>query len=157
MAKQLCIVAIALLAGLAAGCAPRLSSSPHGFWQANRLDRHGDPVGRWNLYYDDAHAKPLTQGHYRRGQARGRWRYFAPTGGVVRQEYYRAHGLSDITYYHTNGQVARQGQARVVTEPDGLHFYWFGDWLNYSEAGVLQKIETYQNGHLVVTRRVQTI
>jgi len=157
MAKQLRLVLFALLGGLAAACAPRLSSSPRGFWHTNRLDRHGDPIGRWNLYYDDAHARPLTQGRYRRGQARGRWRYYSPTGGLVRQESYRAHGLSDITYYHSNGQVARQGQARVVTEPDGMHFYWFGEWLNYSEAGILQKIEMYQNGHLVMTRRVQNI
>jgi antitoxin component YwqK of YwqJK toxin-antitoxin module len=151
------LVSFALLSMLATACAPRLSSGPRGFWHSNRLDRHGDPIGRWNLYYDDAHAKLLTQGHYRHGQARGRWRFYAPTGYLVRQEQYRSHGLSDITYYHPNGQVARQGHARVVTEADGLHFYWFGDWLAYSETGVLQKIETYQNGHRIATRRVLTL
>lgn len=151
------LLSFALLGVLATACAPRLSSGPRGFWHTNRLDRHGDPIGRWNVYYDDAHAQPFTRGRYRHGQATGRWRYYAPTGALVRLERYRRHGLSDITYYHPNGQVARQGQARVADEPDGLHFYWFGEWLSYSETGVLQKVETYQNGHLVSTRRVQTI
>jgi hypothetical protein len=157
MAERMRPLFLALLSVLATACAPRLSSGPRGFWHTNRLDRHGDPIGRWNVYYDDAHAKPFTQGHYRHGQAKGRWSYYAPTGVLSRQERYHRHGLSDITYYHPNGHIARQGQARVTNEPDGLHFYWFGEWLNYSEAGTLQKVETYQNGHLVATRRVQNI
>lgn len=147
----------ALLSVLATACAPRLSSGPRGFWHPNRLDRHGDPIGRWNVYYDDAQARPLTRGHYRHGQPVGRWRYYAPTGNLVRQERYRSRGLSDLTYYHPNGQVARQGHARVVSGPDGLHFFWFGEWLNYSETGALFKIETFQNGHLVATRRIQNL
>ncbi len=148
------VLLVALLSVGATACASRLSGGPRGFWHANRLDRRGDPTGRWHTYYDDAHARPHTLGHYRHGQPRGRWRYYSPTGGLVRQERYHRHGLSNLTYYHPNGQVARQGQARVANEPDGLHFYWFGEWLNYSETGMLQKIETYQNGRLVATRRV---
>lgn len=151
------LVSFVLLCVLATACAPRLSSSPRGFWHSNRLNRHGDPVGRWHVYYDDAKTRPLTQGRYRRGQAVGRWRYYTPTGSLVRQERYRPHGLSDITYYHPNGQVARQGQARVSDEADGLHFYWFGEWLTYSDNGLLQQVETYQNGHRVATRRIQNL
>ena len=152
------LVAI-FLSALATACAtsPRVSNTARGFWHTNRLDRHGDPIGRWNVYYDSAQAKPFTQGRYRHGRAVGRWRYYAPVGGLVREERYRRHGLNDITYYHPNGHIARQGHARVVDEPDGLHFYWFGDWLTYSETGVLQKIETYQSGKLVTTRRVQNL
>ena len=151
------VLSFALLAVLAAACAPRLSSGPRGFWHANRLNRHGDPVGRWQLYYDEARTKPLTRGHYRRGQATGRWYYYTPAGSLVRQEHHRPHGLSDLTYYHPNGRVARRGQAHVADEPDGLHFYWFGEWLSYSDNGTLQKIETYQNGRLVDTQRIQNL
>lgn len=150
-------VIFTLLSVLAAACTPRLTHGPRGFWHTNRLDRRGDPIGRWNVYYDEAQTKPLTQGRYRHGRPTGRWRYYAPTGALARQERYHRHGLSDLTYYHPNGQVARQGQARVADEPDGLHFYWFGEWLSYSETGVLQKVEIYQNGRLVDTRRVESI
>jgi antitoxin component YwqK of YwqJK toxin-antitoxin module len=151
------VLSFALLVVLTTACAPRLSSGPRGFWHPNRLNRHGDPVGRWNLYYDEAHTKPLTRGRYRHGQATGRWYYYSPTGSLVRQERHRRHGLSDLTYYHPNGQIARQGHARVSNEPDGLHFYWFGEWLSYSDSGTLQKIETYQNGRLVATQRIQNL
>jgi antitoxin component YwqK of YwqJK toxin-antitoxin module len=146
-----------LLVVLVTACAPRLSQGPRGFWHTNRLNRQGDPIGRWNLYYDEAHTKPLTRGRYRRGQATGRWYYYTPTGSLVRQEHHRPHGLSDLTYYHPNGQIARQGHARVSDEADGLHFYWFGEWLSYSDNGALQKIETYQNGHLIDTQRIQNL
>lgn len=142
---------------LATACAPRIISGPRGFWHPNRLDRHGDPIGRWNVYYDNAQAQSYTRGRYRHGRPVGRWRYYAPTGGLVRQERYRSHGLSDLTYYHPNGQVARRGRARVADEADGLHFYWFGEWLSYSPAGLLQTIETYQNGRVVSTRRIQNL
>ena len=149
---------LVLLPAVVGACAtPRVSNTPRGFWHTNRLDRHGDPQGRWNVYYDSAQAKPFTQGRYRHGRPKGRWRYYSPVGGLVRQERYRRHGFSDITYYHPNGRIARQGHARVADEPDGLHFYWFGDWLNYSESGRLQKVETYQGGKLITTRRVQTL
>ena len=151
------LVSFALLGVLATACAPRLTSGPRGFWHTNRLNRQGDPVGRWMVYYDEAKTRPLTQGRYRRGQATGRWRYYTPAGSLVRQEQHRPHGLSDITYYHPNGQVARQGQARISNEADGLHFYWFGEWLTYSETGLLQQIETYQNGRRVATQRIQSL
>ena len=154
------ILLLALLSVVATACAtssPRVANGPRGFWHANRLDRHGDPQGRWHVYYDSAQARPLTRGRYRHGRAVGRWRYYAPVGGLVRQERYHRHGFSDITYYHANGLVARRGQARVADEPDGLHFYWFGEWLSYSDTGTLQKVEIYQSGRLVATRRVQAL
>lgn len=147
-----------LLSGLATACAPRLASGPRGFWHLNRVDRHGDPQGRWKVYSDDANSQLSTRGRYRHGRPVGHWRYYAPVGGaLVREERYHRHGLSDITYYHPNGQVARRGHARVVDEPSGMHFYWYGEWLSYSDAGVLQKIETYQNGRLVTTSPVKAM
>ncbi|MGI4740186.1 MAG: toxin-antitoxin system YwqK family antitoxin [Janthinobacterium lividum] len=147
---------VAGLVLLATACSPRLSSGPWGFWHTNRVDRHGDPQGRWRVYSDDANSQLSTRGRYRHGRPVGRWRYYAPVGGaLLRQERYHRHGLSDIIYYHPNGQVARTGHARIVDEPGGLHFYWYGEWLSYSDAGVLQKIETYQDGKRVTTSTVK--
>ena len=152
------VLLFALLSGLATACAPRLSSGPRGFWHTNRLDRHGDPQGRWKVYSDDADAQLSTRGRYRHGRPVGRWRYYTPPAGTLaREERYHRRGRSSLIYYHPNGRVARRGHARLVDEPDGMHFYWYGEWLSYSEAGVLQKIETYENGQLVSGSRVNTL
>ena len=152
------ILLLSLLCALAIACAsPRPASGPRGFWHANRVDRHGDPQGRWKVYSDDANTQLSTRGRYRHGRPVGRWRYYTATGSLVRRERYRRHGLSELTYYYPSGQVARRGQARVADEPDGLHFYWFGQWQSYSEAGALQKIETYANGKLVATSVVKSL
>ncbi|GAB3637079.1 hypothetical protein GCM10027422_26690 [Hymenobacter arcticus] len=89
-------------------------------------DRLGQRQGRHRAYYDDAHTQLLTRGRYRHGRPVGRWRYYALAGELQRQERYRRHGFSDISYYYPGGQVARRGRARVVAEPGGPHFFWLG-------------------------------
>jgi len=138
-----------------AGCANRVVPGPRGFWRSNRFDRQGNPQGLWKVYFDSAKVKPFTKGHYRHGQAVRRWRYYSPLGGLERQERYHRQGLSTLTYYYPNGRVARRGRARVVSESDGLHFYWFGEWRNYADTGSLQKVETYTKGKLTATRPVK--
>lgn len=132
------------LAGLATACV--------GSRATERLDRHDQRQGRWMSYYDDARAQPFTRGRYRHGQPVGRWRYYATTGRLQRLERYRRHGFSDITYYYPNGQVARQGRARVVEEPSGPHFYWLGEWNYYSATGCLDSVQTYKLGKRLSTR-----
>jgi antitoxin component YwqK of YwqJK toxin-antitoxin module len=131
-----------LLGGLATACAAR---------PTERLDRHDQRQGRYRTYYDEARTQLLTQGRYRHGQPVGRWRYYALAGTLQRRERYRRHGFSAITYYY-GGQVARCGQARVVEEPAGLHFYWLGEWNYYSPAGALDSVQTYELGKRQSTR-----
>jgi antitoxin component YwqK of YwqJK toxin-antitoxin module len=133
------------LLALATACA---STKP----TAGRTDRQGDRHGRYRTYYDAAHTQLFTRGRYRHGQAVGRWRYYAPTGTLQHKERYRRHGLSDIAYYYPGGRVAKQGRARLADEPDGLHFYWFGDWNYYSPAGTLDSVQTYELGKRRRTR-----
>ncbi len=131
---------------------PASRRGPRGFWRANRLDRQGDRQGRWRSYFDEANTQLQTRGHYRHGQPVGRWRYYSPTGLLERRERYLGQGQSTITYLYPNGRVARQGQARVAAEPGGAHFYWFGEWRQFTETGVLDSVKTYDKG-LVVARR----
>ena len=118
-----------------------------------RLDRHGQRQGRTRIYYDEAHTQIFTKGRYRHGQAVGRWRYFNQASALQHQERYRRHGISEVAYYYPTGRVARRGRARTVDEPDGAHFYWFGDWQFYSPAGALDSIRVYELGHSVRTKR----
>jgi len=150
--------ALLLLSLLATACASTHApgtarTGPRGFWRANRLDRQGDRQGRWRSYFDEANTQLQTRGHYRHGQPVGRWRYYSATGLLERRECYLGRdGRSLLTYYHPNGRVARRGQARVADEPDGAHFYWFGEWQQFTEAGALDSVKTYNKGQLVVRR-----
>jgi antitoxin component YwqK of YwqJK toxin-antitoxin module len=138
------LLLLALLSALATACA--------GSRPAEHLDHHDQRQGRWRTYYDDARTQLFTQGRYRHGQPVGRWRYYDHTSHLQRRERYRHHGFSDITYYYPNGRVARQGRARVVEEPSGLHFYWLGEWQYYSPAGTLDSVQTYALGQRLGTR-----
>ncbi len=133
-----------LLCALAAACtSTRL---------AERTDRRGQRQGRYRTYYDDARTQLFTRSRYRHGQAVGRWRYYAQAGELQRQERYRRHGFSDITYYYPGGRVARRGRARTVDEPGGAHFYWLGEWQFYSPAGTLDSVQAYRFGHRTSTK-----
>jgi len=133
-----------LLMSLLAGCA--------GSRSAEHFDRQGQRQGRFLTYYDDARTQLCTRGRYRHGQPVGRWRYYALAGELQRQERYRRHGFSEITYYHPGGQVARRGRARVVEEQSGPHFYWLGEWQYYSPTGRLDSVQTYALGKRQSTR-----
>ena len=148
------LVTISLVFFVISGCAKRLVPGPRGFWKSNRFDRLGNQIGRWNVYYDSARIIPFTKGRYRHGIAVKLWRYYSPLGVLERKEHYRLKGLSYLTYYYPNGNVAREGPARMVNELDGLHFYWFGEWQVYFIQGGLEKAETYSEGKLVSTRQV---
>lgn len=137
------ILVISSLAVVLTACA--------GAHSAERLDRRGQRQGHYRTYYDDAGTQLFTRGRYRHGQPVGRWRYYAQAGELQRQERYRRHGFSDITYYYPSGQVARQGRARTVEEPKGAHFYWLGEWRYYSRAGALDSVQHYRLGKRVRT------
>lgn len=138
------ILLLSLLLALATACA---STQPAG-----RTDHQGDRQGRYRTYYDAARSQLFTRGRYRHGRPVGRWRYYAQAGEMQHQERYRRHGLSDIVYYYPSGQVFKQGHARLADEPDGLHFYWFGDWNYYSPAGALDSVQVYNLGKRTSTR-----
>ena len=135
------VLLLSLLAALATACV--------GTRPAERLDRQGQRQGRCRTYYDDARTQLLTRGRYRHGQPVGRWRYYALAGDMQRQERYRCHGFSDVAYYYPSGRVARRGRARVVDEPSGPHFFWFGEWQCFSPAGTLDSVQLYRLGKRV--------
>lgn len=118
----------------------------------NRLDRQGDRTGRWRTFYDEASQQPQALGRYRYNEPVGHWRYYAQAGRLERDERFWRGGTSRLTYYHPNGRVWRQGLTRLADNGRTLHYYWTGDWLIYSENGLLQQIETYEQGKLMGTR-----
>jgi antitoxin component YwqK of YwqJK toxin-antitoxin module len=138
------LLPLLLLSALATACT---SARP-----AERLDRQGQRQGRYRTYYDEARTQRFTEGRYRHGRPVGRWRYYAQAGELQRQERYRRHGFSDISYYYPSGQIARRGRARTVDEPRGAHFYWLGPWQYYSPAGALDSVQVYNVGKRSTTK-----
>ncbi|RYU78724.1 toxin-antitoxin system YwqK family antitoxin [Hymenobacter persicinus] len=127
------------------------SRGPVGFWSEHRYDQKLRPHGPWRAYYPGPPRRLATRERFRHGRAVGKARFYGPTGTLERteQHFRDSAGLLAITYFHPNGRVWRRGRARIVAEPDGAHFYWFGPWPVYSTAGELRKTEFYEAGNLV--------
>ena len=123
---------------------------PIGFWSSRRYDKELCQHGPWPTYYDDAKTQPMALGRYRHGRYAGRWRYYAPNGTLERTERFarRPYGLIAITEFQAGGKKKRQGQARMVNEPNEIHFYWFGDWQVFDGRGRPIAVEHYENGML---------
>lgn len=146
------IVPCLLLALLATACSPHLqaTTSRRSLWPHNRTDRAGDRQGLWITYHDSANTRPQIRGRYRHSWPVGRFRHYAYAGYLERYERFRRRYI-DITDYHPNGQVWYRGRARLVREPSGLHYYWYGDWVVYAPDGKMAKIETYDHGQRVAS------
>ncbi|TGE09283.1 hypothetical protein EU556_00150 [Hymenobacter fodinae] len=117
----------------------------------NRYDAKGQRHGYWQEYFDAAEMHVANRGRYRHGRPVGLWRYYTPAQQLERKERYLRipAGQLSITYYHPNGQIARQGRAQYVLRPDGAQFYWFGEWKRYSAIGRAEASEYYVNGQLL--------
>ena len=150
------ILYVSVLGVLLTGCTAA-KHGPIGFWSSKRYDRQLQQHGPWPTYFDDAKKHPMALGRYRHGRYAGRWRYYAPTGELERTERFarRPYGLITITEYQPNGKKKRQGQARVLDEPDGVHFFWFGDWKLFDPQGQQMAVEHYDRGVLRGTQVIK--
>jgi hypothetical protein len=139
-------------------CTAVRQHGPIGFWSRNRFHAaDGKRHGPWQEYFDGAEQQPANAGHYRHGLPVGRWRYYQPTGELERQEQFhrRPPGLLTISYYHSNGQLAKRGQAQYRITNDNVRFFWFGEWKCYSATGQPQPSEFYRNGRKTTAQLVK--
>ncbi|SIT79829.1 toxin-antitoxin system YwqK family antitoxin [Pontibacter indicus] len=120
-----------------------------GIWpfQINRFDKEGRHHGRWKLYLPD-NTTLLRNGRFKHGQERGKWRYYYPDGSLRKIEYHKP-GSKEflVRLFHDNGQLEKQGMARVVETDRVIHYYWFGTWQIYNRAGQLTHTEYYEKGN----------
>ncbi|MBC6700081.1 toxin-antitoxin system YwqK family antitoxin [Hymenobacter puniceus] len=127
------------------------AKGPIGFWSEHRYDHALQPHGPWRSYYPEPTGQMASRERFRHGRIVGTSRFYSPNGTLERQEVYArtSPGLMRITYFHPSGRIWRTGQARIVAEPDGSHFYWFGEWPVYSATGRAEKMEYYEAGKLL--------
>lgn len=145
-----------LALALALGSCSTAKHGPIGFWSQERYDKELRQHGPWPTYYDDAKHQPMALGRFRHGRYAGRWRYYAPDGTLERTEKFarKPYGLISITEYQAGGKKKRQGQARILDEPDGIHFFWFGDWKVFDVQGSQTAVEHYDRGKLRGTQLI---
>lgn len=112
----------------------------------DKLQRHG----RWEFYSDDANTKITSKGKFKHGDPIKIWLYYRADGSLEKKEkttFFKK--KIKTTFYHPNGKVYRKGKAKMVDEPDGVHYYWYGKWKYYDDNGKPTKIETYIMGKLI--------
>ncbi len=125
---------------------------PKGIWpfRTNQLDKEGKYHGRWKIGADD-NKTLLRNGRFRHGREVGTWKYYYPSGKLMMVERRkRNHNYIQVMRYHENGELARVGQARLVTAGNIARYYWFGDWKVYDINGKFSHREYYENGKPVV-------
>ncbi|AIZ62762.1 hypothetical protein PK28_02025 [Hymenobacter sp. DG25B] len=146
--------------GLLGSCATLHGQQPAASKPApNRFDTKGERKGKWQEYFDAHNTQLASQGRYRHGHPIGRWRYYGPQTGLERVERYHwlQPGVLTLTYYHPSGTIAKQGRARIASEPDGIHFYWYGIWRIYNPAGEPIQEEEYVVGKLFSRKAIKKV
>jgi antitoxin component YwqK of YwqJK toxin-antitoxin module len=125
-----------------------------GFWpfKINRYDREGRHHGRWKVYLPD-NTTLIRDGRYKHGKERGTWRYYAADGKLRKKEFHKPKADRFLVkIYHDNGQLEKQGWARVVETEELIHYYWFGAWQVYDRQGRFSHTEYYVKGNEISLR-----
>jgi len=106
-----------------------------------KKERHG----KWIIYSDSTKTQIDNTGRYRKGIPKGTWKYYDKNGALNKKEKYRWSKIY-TTFYHPNGKIKKQGNAKIVQEEKILHFFYYGDWLVYDSTGALVKKQVYEKG-----------
>ncbi len=115
------------------------------------FDKNGQRDGKWCTYYDQSKGIKDKVGKYKHGEQVGKWKYYTHEGILYKEERYNLRKHRIHTKIYKNGKLLKTGKARIVDEPDGIHYYWYGEWKYYNENGKLEKIIIYDNGKAVNT------
>lgn len=110
--------------------------------------KKGQQHGYWITYTDNTQKVVLTKGRFKNGVQAGRWIYNNINGEKERIEIYRGKKIK-IKHFHRNGKISLKGKAKIINDSTKLHFYYYGPWYFYNEAGHLQKISYFENGKLI--------
>jgi len=116
----------------------------------NRLNKHGQRMGKWVTYIDDEKKIKLFEGTFKNGKPVGKSYFYNNDGLLDRREINRFKKLK-TTFYYPNGIVRLSGRARMDNLPDKIHYYFYGKWKAYDETGTLIKYYYYKNGNLLRT------
>ena len=99
-------------------------------------------VGRW-IYSDTVNAVCYKQvGRYHKNIEKGTWKSYEGNILVKTEKYKKEYCLA--TTFHKNGQIASQGITKLSESENDTHWYYFGQWKFYDQAGQLLETKTYK-------------
>jgi antitoxin component YwqK of YwqJK toxin-antitoxin module len=111
----------------------------------DRPYRNSQPHGRWTIWFDSPRTQAESTGRYRHGRECGTWRYFHPSGRLLKKERYKG-TLIRTHYYHDSGHLKSKGNARLIPEEEYLHYFIDGKWKEYDDRGRRTGTVWYSNG-----------
>ncbi len=98
-------------------------------------------VGKW-ITIDTLDEIYTVKGRYRKGEEVGAWKHYRK-GILVKKEKYHAN-TSRLTFYYPNGKIMKKGHTQLDQNEQEDHWYYFGDWYFYTDAGQLDSVKTYK-------------
>ncbi|MFD2244958.1 toxin-antitoxin system YwqK family antitoxin [Pontibacter ruber] len=144
---KLFIVVMLLLLPLLVAAEPDKQRA--GLFRINRFDKEGQFHGKWKVYINNGTIL-VRQGRFRHGKEVGKWRYYYQDGQRLMEEKYKPRkNYIQVKRYHENGQLAKEGQARMIESGNILRYFWFGEWKVYDKSGQFSHTEYYEQGNLV--------
>lgn len=121
----------------------------------NRLNKHGQRVGKWVTYLDDDKKVKSFEGKFRNGKPVGKSYFYNNAGVLDRTEVSRFRKLK-TRFYYPNGVVKLRGQAKMENLPDRIHYYFYGKWKAYNDSGALIRYDFYEKGTFVNSTYINT-
>lgn len=93
------------------------------------------------------------EGRFRNGNVVGRAWYYTMEGKLERKEISRFNKLK-TTFYYPDHTVRLKGNARLESNAEKAHYYFYGTWKYFDEEGKLLKYCYYEKGRLIRTEYV---
>lgn len=116
----------------------------------NQSNKMGMRVGKWvEESSDGAHHTKMFSRYNKKGQERGRWTTFVD-GRLRKREVYSKQAIATLTFFYPNGQIESTGKTQLDrTNPERLHWFYFGTWSFFDEQGALTQERYYERGILL--------
>lgn len=104
--------------------------------------KNGEKTGRW-IYKDHVSNEIIiSKGRYKHDFEKGTWKEFNNKNLISQKKY--KNGICQTTEYHFNGNKRAEGISKLELEGKNLHWYLFGEWKFYDEAGKYLGSEFYE-------------
>lgn len=103
--------------------------------------------GLWIEQYTQDNANYKSIGKFHKGEPVKKWRHYL-NGKVIKREKYK-NNICITTFYHKNGKVQSKGKTKLETSEKNIHWFYFGHWTFFDEAGKRIMIKKYEDGNLI--------
>jgi antitoxin component YwqK of YwqJK toxin-antitoxin module len=107
-------------------------------------NKHQKRHGKWKEEYSSDQGTLTAVGKYKMGEKVGVWK--TTFENKLYQKDKIRKNVTKTTLYHPNGKIMEKGQSKLDISDEQRHWYYFGDWKYYDEAGKLKYVKKYADG-----------